>query len=483
MGSKINEIMRGVGFRALMVVDIGLILASFGLAALVSTNSFSWATIANFFAAKVSLANCAVFAIALLLCHGIFSFCNLYKSKRMSTKAAEVAAVLRAVTLLTLCLWSGNRLLSVLQSRRYFLVTFWIFGCVLVIGMRMLVRSVLGEIRKRGRNVHHVLILGSNPRAVEFGRMIQETPERGCQLLGFVDNDWSGMEEFKGSGLRLACTIPGLADFLRKNVVDEIAIFLPLRSYYEIAAEMARLAKQHGILVRFDTDIFDLKFAHARTDAADGAFQIVASSSGIDGWQLLLKRTFDIACSLSLLIIFSPLFAIVAALIKLTSPGTVFFAQKRVGINKRQFTMFKFRTMISAAESMQDQLVHLNEMSGPVFKIKNDPRITPVGHFLRKTSIDELPQLLNVLKGDMSLVGPRAMSVRDYQSFSEDWQRRRFSVPPGITCLWQVLGRNTIPFEQWMILDMQYIDGWSLWLDFKILALTIPAVLKGMGAG
>jgi lipopolysaccharide/colanic/teichoic acid biosynthesis glycosyltransferase len=161
----------------------------------------------------------------------------------------------------------------------------------------------------------------------------------------------------------------------------------------------------------------------------------------------------------------------------------VFFAQKRVGLNKREFTMFKFRTMIPDAERAQEKLAHLNEMSGPVFKIKNDPRITPLGRLLRKTSIDELPQLFNVLKGDMSLVGPRAMSVRDYRLFSEDWQRRRFSIRPGITCLWQVKGRNEIPFEEWMQLDMQYIDGWSLWLDLKILALTIPAVLRGVGAG
>ena len=145
--------------------------------------------------------------------------------------------------------------------------------------------------------------------------------------------------------------------------------------------------------------------------------------------------------------------------------------------------MFKFRTMVPNAESMQEKLLHLNEMSGPVFKIKKDPRITPVGRVLRKTSIDELPQLFNVLRGDMSLVGPRALPLRDYQCFNEDWQRRRFSVPPGITCLWQIHGRNAIPFEQWMKLDIQYIDKWSFWLDLKILALTIPAVFKGSGAG
>jgi lipopolysaccharide/colanic/teichoic acid biosynthesis glycosyltransferase len=153
-----------------------------------------------------------------------------------------------------------------------------------------------------------------------------------------------------------------------------------------------------------------------------------------------------------------------------------------VGLNKRQFRMYKFRTMIADAEQMQGRLLSMNEMSGPAFKIKNDPRVTPLGRILRKTSIDELPQLLNVLRGDMSLVGPRAMSLRDYQLFDRDWQRRRFSVKPGITCLWQVKGRNSITFEEWMELDMQYIDKWSLWLDIKILARTVPAVLRGTGA-
>jgi lipopolysaccharide/colanic/teichoic acid biosynthesis glycosyltransferase len=166
----------------------------------------------------------------------------------------------------------------------------------------------------------------------------------------------------------------------------------------------------------------------------------------------------------------------------LTSAGPVFFVQERVGINKRRFKVLKFRTMVVDAERRQQTLETLNEATGPVFKIRNDPRITPLGKFLRKTSIDELPQLCNVLNGDMSLVGPRPLPVRDYNGFSQDWHRRRFSVRPGITCLWQVNGRSRLPFEKWMELDMEYIDRWSLWLDLKILVKTVPAVLKGSGA-
>jgi lipopolysaccharide/colanic/teichoic acid biosynthesis glycosyltransferase len=172
----------------------------------------------------------------------------------------------------------------------------------------------------------------------------------------------------------------------------------------------------------------------------------------------------------------------VALLVKLEGTGPVFFIQDRVGLNKRRFRMYKFRTMVDDAEKKQTDLESLNEADGPVFKIKNDPRITRVGKFLRKASVDELPQLLNVLKGDMSLVGPRPLPLRDYQGFDQDWVRRRFSVPPGITCLWQVNGRSSLTFREWMELDLQYIDHWSLWLDVKLIAKTIPAVWKGVGA-
>jgi exopolysaccharide biosynthesis polyprenyl glycosylphosphotransferase len=190
----------------------------------------------------------------------------------------------------------------------------------------------------------------------------------------------------------------------------------------------------------------------------------------------------DVALAALAVAFLSPILLLAAAAIKLTSPGPVFFLQERIGLNKRRFKIFKFRTMVPDAEQRMVDLESKNEATGPVFKIRRDPRITPIGRLLRRSSIDELPQLLNVLIGDMSLVGPRPLPVRDYEGFNEDWQRRRFSVKPGITCLWQIGGRSDITFEQWMRLDLQYMDEWSLWLDLKILTKTVPAVFKGAGA-
>lgn len=479
MGPKTHEIMRRVTVHALRAVDIALVMFSFGLAAFLSTDAGELSTIANILARKISLSSSILFSIAILMCYAIFSICGLYESKRLSTKAAETFDVLRAMTLVTAFLWMEGKLCAILLFSPAFLEAFWAIGSVVLILSRIVLRTVLGAMRKRGRDLHRILVLGTNPRAIEFARAVETMPERGYRVLGFVDEEWPGLEEFHKTGYRLVCSPDKVAEFLRHNVVDEMAIYLPLRSYYQKAAEMAKLVESHGILLRFDSDIFDLKLARPEVVAVHGDTHLMARSGDIEGWQLLLKRVLDVVGATVLLIALAPLLLVVAIIVKLTSPGPILFAQKRVGLNKRQFTMFKFRTMISSAEGIQDQLLHLNEMSGPVFKIKNDPRVTPVGKVLRKTSIDELPQLFNVLKGDMSLVGPRAMSVRDYQFFSEDWQRRRFSVPPGITCLWQVQGRNEIPFEQWMMLDMQYIDRWSLWLDLKILAQTIPAVFKG----
>jgi exopolysaccharide biosynthesis polyprenyl glycosylphosphotransferase len=214
-----------------------------------------------------------------------------------------------------------------------------------------------------------------------------------------------------------------------------------------------------------------------------GGVPIVTICSGPpSGWQLLAKRLIDMCGSAMLLIALAPLLMIVALLIKLDSPGPVFYTQQRVGLNRRHFKLFKFRTMAAGADKQQAMLEGLNEKDGPIFKIKDDPRITRIGRFLRHYSLDELPQLFNVFKGEMSLVGPRPMSLRDVQRIDIRWHRRRFSVKPGITCLWQVNGRSDVSFDHWVRMDLEYIDKWSLGLDMKILLKTIPAVVKGSGA-
>ncbi len=327
-----------------------------------------------------------------------------------------------------------------------------------------------------------MLILGTNPRAIEFGRRIGANRTRGYHLLGFVDDDWPGISAVESANFKIVSDYAGLAEYLRRNVVDEVAIYLPFGSFYRHSSEVAGLCQQHGITMRFNSDIFGLKTSRWRAEEFDGD-QYITTYTGVNELApRIAKRVFDLVIAALALLIFSPLLIAAAIAIKLTSPGPIFFLQERIGLNKRRFKIFKFRTMVPNAEKLMPVLEQQNEVTGPVFKIKNDPRITPIGKFLRRSSIDELPQLLNVLIGDMSLVGPRPLPVRDYEGFNEDWQRRRFSVKPGITCLWQVNGRSAISFDQWMLLDLQYMDEWSLWLDLKILAKTVPAVFKGAGA-
>jgi len=259
-------------------------------------------------------------------------------------------------------------------------------------------------------------------------------------------------------------------------------IYLPFGSFYHHWSEVARVCAHHGIIVRLNSDTFGLNNARWLAEEVGGGHYIATQTGAGEGWPLAVKRTLDISISSVLLLLLAPLLIGVAIAIKLTSSGPVLFLQARVGLNKRRFKICKFRTMVPDAEKLMRSLESRNEVSGPVFKIRDDPRVTRIGRFLRRSSIDELPQLFNVLKGDMSLVGPRPLPVRDYEGFSEDWQRRRFSVKPGITCLWQVNGRSGISFDQWMLLDLKYLDEWSLWLDLKILAKTVPAILRGTGA-
>ena len=462
------------------VFDLCALVVSFLVATIIIYSSSKNITLTEFMAIRIKLGNCLLFAGLLGTFHSLFVICGLYVSKRLTTRRVEIFEVCKATLLASGLLLLLAKAFHFWMVKPAFVLVFWIFCTFVMVSGRLGARSLLMVLRRRGKNSRFMLIVGTNQRAVDFARQITSRPELGYKVAGFVDDDWNGIERFESTGYTRCCDFSGLADFLRHSVVDEAAIYVPLRSYYEHAARLVSLCEHHGIALRFDTQIFSLSSRSGVQDSDDNSEALVAGS--VDSWSGFVKRVLDCVLSGLLLILSAPLFLVVAILIRFTSPGPVFFRQARVGLNKRQFRIYKFRTMIANAEQLQDELLSLNEMTGPVFKIKKDPRVTSLGSFLRRTSIDELPQLLNVLNGDMSLVGPRAMSLRDYQLFDQDWQRRRFSVKPGITCLWQINGRNSVPFEKWMELDMQYIDKWSLWLDFKILVQTVPVVLRGTGA-
>jgi exopolysaccharide biosynthesis polyprenyl glycosylphosphotransferase len=311
-------------------------------------------------------------------------------------------------------------------------------------------------------------------------------PQLGYRVVGYIDEAFPSYHGDPG----VAAALPhlgALQDFdevLEREQIDQVIMALPIRSFYEEMRSIIEACECQGIQVHLLSDFFQLHIARARASEFDGIPLLTPSANTSAFWPAHLNRAFDIVITSFLLILLSPVFVLIAFLIKLVSPdGPVFFVQSRVGYNRRRFNMIKFRSMVPNAELLQRGLEAMNEAAGPLFKIKDDPRITPIGRVLRKTSLDELPQLLNVLRGDMSLVGPRPLPLRDVARFEENSLNRRFSVKPGITCLWQINGRSDLTsFDQWIEQDLEYIDHWSFALDLKILAKTIPAVLKGTGA-
>ncbi len=278
---------------------------------------------------------------------------------------------------------------------------------------------------------------------------------------------------------QVLCEVTSL---IAQGPVDEVLVALPLDKRRGLIEKIVEACEEQGILVRVRTDLFNLKIARSQVDNVEGVPVVTIRSGPEDGWPLVVKRVIDVIVSAAMLALLSPLLLLFAILIKLDSPGPVLFRQVRVGLNRRRFEVLKFRTMVNEADARQSTLESMNEAEGPVFKIKNDPRVTRLGAFLRHFSIDEFPQLINVFKGEMSLVGPRPLPLRDVARIDTQWHKRRFSVKPGLTCLWQVNGRSDVNFEKWVRMDLEYIDTWSLKLDLKILLKTIPAVLRGSGA-
>jgi exopolysaccharide biosynthesis polyprenyl glycosylphosphotransferase len=479
----VGTIRRRILLNLFKLFDVVLMVCAFALATVPVLKEHGGHSFTQFLSMRVKVGNLGLFLSFLVIWHIIFSAFGLYQSKRMASRRSELFDVLKATTVGTIFMGTMAIVFQIQMVNSTFLLFFWMVATGPGLLSRLILRYFLARLRTHHRNLRCMLIAGTNRRAVDFARKIEAKPELGYRIVGFVDEEWDGMKEFRETGYPLSGGFDSLQTLLRQSVVDEVVMGLPVKSCYFQAARIASMCEEQGIMVRFPSSIFDMKLARTKAEDFEGDSVITMSSTGaLEDWPAIVKRSMDLVLSLGLLIALAPLFSITALLIKLTSPGEVFFRQKRLGLNKRIFQIYKFRTMGTDAELKLADLEKLNEVSGPVFKIKNDPRITPLGKFLRKTSIDELPQLINVLTGEMSLVGPRPLPVRDYEGFDKDWQRRRFSVRPGITCLWQINGRSSIPFEQWMELDMQYIDKWSIWLDLKILYRTIPAVLKGSGA-
>jgi exopolysaccharide biosynthesis polyprenyl glycosylphosphotransferase len=466
----------------LKLFDLAIVLLAFLLTTFSIVKVEHGLSLMRFLSMRIRVANIVILVFALVICHAVFQICGLYRSRRLSKRLSELLDVLKAMSLNTACFIAIASFFSIQMITIQFLGIFWLIGTVLICLARLSMRRVAGYVRVHGRDLRYMLVIGTNSRAVKFASSLLANPERGYRLLGFVDDDWPGMTGLERAGFKVVSDNAGLAEYLRRNVVDEVAIYLPFASFYKHCSEAAKLCEEHGITMRFNSDVFGLKTTRWRAEEFEGDQYIATYKGSSELGPRTAKRLLDIIGASAALLVFSPILIVAAMAIKLTSAGPVFFLQERIGLNKRRFKIFKFRTMVPNAERLMTALEKYNEVSGPVFKIKNDPRITAIGRFLRRSSIDELPQLLNVLNGDMSLVGPRPLPVRDYEGFNEDWQRRRFSVKPGITCLWQVNGRSGISFSQWMLLDLQYMDEWSFWLDLKILAKTVPAVFRGAGA-
>ncbi|MDD5072662.1 MAG: sugar transferase [Candidatus Omnitrophica bacterium] len=364
-------------------------------------------------------------------------------------------------------------------SRALILIAFlatWVFLSAEKLALVLIFRFI----RRLGYNFRHILVVGTGRRAQNFLNLAKTHAEWGLKIIGLVDEDETKTGETI-DGFKVIGTFKDVPDIIHGNPIDEIIFVVPRATIIKIEPLM-QLCELEGITVSVATDYFELKLAKARQSDIHGFPMQTFESVPKDVWGMFLKRLFDITASGASLLLLSPVFAAVAIAVKATSPGPVLFKQERVSVNGRKFKLLKFRTMAADAESKLEELRDKNEMTGPVFKIKNDPRITKIGKFLRKYSLDELPQFWNVLTGDMSIVGPRPPLPSEVNEY-DPWQRRRLSMRPGLTCIWQVSGRSRITdFNEWAKLDLEYIDNWSIWLDMAIFIKTIPVVLLAKGA-
>jgi len=362
---------------------------------------------------------------------------------------------------------------------RFFLTAYCGLTWAFLLLFRLTAGRLVGLIRREFAALHYVMIVGTGERALRLARSLEQSAAYGVRLRGFFSESDSGAGEIELGSSHQLYPLTELPAILRQTVVDEIIFAVESRNLADLE-EVFLLCDQEGVRTRVAVDFFPHVNSTISLERLEATPLLTFSAAPHDEVRLLVKRILDIVIAAAGLLVLSPLMALISLLVRLTSRGPAIFRQVRCGLNGRQFVMYKFRSMCENAEDLKSAVAHLNTRE-TAFKIPDDPRVTPIGRYLRKFSIDEWPQLWNVLRGDMSLVGPRPAVPNEVEQYQR-WQRRRLRMRPGITCLWAICGRDAVDFETWMKMDMQYIDGWSLALDWKILLGTIPRALMGRGA-
>jgi exopolysaccharide biosynthesis polyprenyl glycosylphosphotransferase len=409
-----------------------------------------------------------------------------YRSHRTVPLIDEAWAIIRvcvsSAIIFTLALYLSRwdeRLLGDDRISRFWALLFAVFSCLFLLTEKLGIRLTSRYVRSYGFNYRTVLIVGTSPAALRIAESVHGHRFWGFRILGFIRNGHAPEEPWPSRYPILGDTsdIPRIVE---STVVDDV-IFAVHRKELDRLEDLFLSLQEQGIRTRFAMDLFPHTRARVELEELDGMPLLSFATTPTSQLKLMTKRLLDVLVATLVLVLALPVVGVIALLIKLTSGGNVLFRQTRCGLNGRFFTLYKFRTMVEDAEERRGALLHLNEMNGPVFKLRSDPRVTAFGRFLRRFSLDELPQFWNVLRGEMSLVGPRPPIPEEVAKYQR-WQRRRLAMKPGLTCLWQVSGRNNVDFDRWMQLDLEYIDSWSPTLDFKILLKTIPAVLSGKGA-
>ena len=479
----------------LLVVGLAFITAYFGRTSLLFWNErLKWGL--PFAGAELAPLSqyLVVLVVALLGSLIILELMGAYSSMRL-TSSWQLLKTFVFSSLIVFFLLTSVLYLIKLDLSRSFIALFCILMVLFLTLERYIVLEFLRYWRRKGLNYRNLIVCGLGKQAFRFLKEVSARPELGLRVRCFADLrekdslSESEIEEFKVSLKKVSNQPIGKIFFgtgcleraLSEYAIDEV-VFTDVISVWSKVEQSISACAEQGVRTTIVADLFSIGLVKSGLSYFGGMPLVHFQTPPGDRWELYIKRVLDILVSLLLLIVMSPLFLILALLVKLSSSGPIFFIQKRVGLNGRLFNLYKFRSMLDNAEERLQELLPLNELQGPAFKMKDDPRVTKVGAFMRRFSLDELPQLWNVLRGDMSLVGPRPPVPGEVVSY-QPYYRRRLSMRPGITCVWQVSGRSNIKdFESWVKMDLDYIDNWSLFRDFKLLFRTIPAVLFGIGA-